>query len=190
MSRFLIAYESRHGQTEKIANFIGERLILAGHSYDLIMLNKLSHDTNPRYYQGVIVGAPIYARKVSSKVKRWLLKNREAIQQKPSAFFSVCLGVLQEQPEVQLDEVQIVRGFLKSCGWNPQIVSIFAGALTYSKYNWVLKLLMRYISRKAGVMTSTSADYEYTDWIKVDEFVQQFLRNASSAQPSQQTLSY
>lgn len=189
MSKFLIVYATRYGQTEKIANYIGERLNLAGHSYDSFLLQKqTTKDVDLNSYVGVIVGAPVYAKGYSSILKKWCFRNRKTIQQKPSAFFSVCLGILQKQPEVQIEEVQIARKFLTSCNWNPQIVSIFAGALPYSKYNWFLKKLMHFISEKAGVSTETAIDYEYTDWTKVESFVDEFLRYANLKQSDRTAL--
>jgi len=43
--------------------------------------------------------------------------------------------------------------------------------LTYCKYNFFIKLMMKTIARKAGGPTDTSRDYEFTDWATVDRFV-------------------
>ena len=46
-----------------------------------------------------------------------------------------------------------------------------AGALAYSQYNFLVKLVMKGIARRAGAPTDTSRDYEFTDWPAVDAFV-------------------
>jgi menaquinone-dependent protoporphyrinogen oxidase len=46
-----------------------------------------------------------------------------------------------------------------------------AGALTYSKYNFFIKLIMKTMARRAGGPTDTSRDYEFTDWAALDRFV-------------------
>ena len=39
-----------------------------------------------------------------------------------------------------------------------------AGALPYTRYGWIKRMMMRRIVAKAGGDTDTSRDYEYTDW--------------------------
>jgi hypothetical protein len=46
-----------------------------------------------------------------------------------------------------------------------------AGALLYSKYNPLVRFVMKRIAKEAGAATDTSRDYEYTDWVGLDRFV-------------------
>jgi menaquinone-dependent protoporphyrinogen oxidase len=46
-----------------------------------------------------------------------------------------------------------------------------AGALMYSKYNFLLKWIMKRIARKAGFDGPATRDYEFTNWPAVDRFV-------------------
>jgi menaquinone-dependent protoporphyrinogen oxidase len=60
--------------------------------------------------------------------------------------------------------LQIMRRFLDRCGWQPTITKMVAGALPYTRYSWIKRMMMRRIVAKAGGDTDTSRDYEYTDW--------------------------
>ncbi|MNC94612.1 Protoporphyrinogen IX dehydrogenase [menaquinone] [compost metagenome] len=53
-----------------------------------------------------------------------------------------------------------------------------AGALPYSKYNWVKRWMMRRIVAKAGGDTDTSRDYEYTDWNDLRAFAKEFIQQS------------
>ena len=51
---------------------------------------------------------------------------------------------------------------------------LVAGALLYSKYNFLIRFIMRRIAAQAGGDVDTSRDYEHTDWGAVDRFASQF----------------
>jgi menaquinone-dependent protoporphyrinogen oxidase len=45
-----------------------------------------------------------------------------------------------------------------------------AGAINYTRYNFLLRWYMKRASAKNGGATDTSRDHEYTDWDQVDRF--------------------
>jgi menaquinone-dependent protoporphyrinogen oxidase len=59
---------------------------------------------------------------------------------------------------------------VKRTGWRPERVELFAGALPYTKYDFVTRFFMRHIVAKEGGDVDTSRDYEYTDWRAVERF--------------------
>jgi menaquinone-dependent protoporphyrinogen IX oxidase len=63
---------------------------------------------------------------------------------------------------------------VRRTGWRPREVAAIAGALAYSKYNVLIRFLMRLIVGAAGGDTDTSRDYEYTDWDAVERFAARF----------------
>lgn len=92
----------------------------------------------------------------------------------PCAFFSVCLGVLQDEPKVQKEVNSIVQKFFEELRWSPRQWAVFAGGLPFSKYNLFYKFLMKRIASQAGQEVKTSQDYEYTNWSQVDLFIDKF----------------
>jgi menaquinone-dependent protoporphyrinogen oxidase len=53
-----------------------------------------------------------------------------------------------------------------------------AGALPYTRYNFLVRFLMKRIARKAGGPTDTSRDYDFTDWAALDRFAAAFADTA------------
>jgi menaquinone-dependent protoporphyrinogen oxidase len=47
---------------------------------------------------------------------------------------------------------------------------VSAGSLAYTRYNFVIRFIMRRIARKEGAPTDKSRDYELTDWTEVARF--------------------
>ena len=87
------------------------------------------------------------------------------------AFLTVCLAVLQKEPEVKAELEAIIANFLSTTGWKPAISKPIAGALPFTRYNWA----MRRIAAKAGTQTDVSLDHEYTDWDELRRFAGEFL---------------
>ena len=54
-----------------------------------------------------------------------------------------------------------------------------AGALPYTRYNFLVRFVMRRISKAEGGDTDTSRDYEYTDWAAVDRFAVEFVEDVT-----------
>ena len=76
--------------------------------------------------------------------------------------------------------MRIVEKLVAETGWHPRRVELVAGALPYTRYNFLVRFVMRRISRKEGGDTDTSRDYEYTDWGAVDRFAAEFVREVSA----------
>jgi menaquinone-dependent protoporphyrinogen oxidase len=131
---------------------------------------------NLKKYDGVIAGAPVHMSKYPKIFRQFILHNSIALAQRPTAFFSVCLGILEKSPQTQKSERQIVRNLFAETGWYPQVWTIFAGALKYSQYGWLTRQMMRMIAARGGGDTSTAHDYEYTDWNAVRQFAEDFIQ--------------
>lgn len=58
----------------------------------------------------------------------------------------------------------------RETGWRPDEVAAFAGALKYSEYGPLTRVVMKRVARRYGGDTDTSRDYEYTDWDEVAAF--------------------
>lgn len=174
MAKVLILYGTTQGQAAKIAFRIGDELRGAGHRVDLFDSRKIPRWVDLMEYDAFIGGASVHAGGFQRTLRKWVKTHSRALTSLHSGFFSVCLGILQPEDSVHREEAKIVDDFLVATAWKPQKTVIFAGALSYSKYNPLLKWWMRRISKKAGGDTDTTRDYEYTDWNAVSRFAKEF----------------
>lgn len=176
MSRILIVYGTTDGHTAKIARF------LAGELHGEAV--EASSAPDPAPYDGVIVAASVHIGDFQKSVRKWVAAHAAALEAKPSAFLAVCLGVLQTEPQVQRELAGIVERFLQRTGWHPAVTRLVAGAVLYTRYNWVKRWLMKRIAAKAGGSTDASRDHEYTDWADLAEFASSFARSAGGVSSS------
>ena len=173
MSRILVLFGTTEGHTGKVAAAIGATVRTHDVTVDVIEAGTLQID--PQDYDAVVVAASVHAGGYQRPVRRWVRAHARALATRPTAFVSVCLGVLQSDPRVQQEVADIANRFVSGAGWHPDVIKIVAGALPYTRYNWFKRWLMRRIVAKAGGDTDTSRDYEYTDWVDLRAFAEQFV---------------
>lgn len=172
MARILVVYGTTEGHTAKVAGAITETLHRTGAVVDVSAADEPA--PAPDDYDAVVVAASVHAGRYQRSVERWVKAHAAALARKPTAFVSVCLGVLQHDEKVQGDLQTILDRFVATTGWRPTAVKFVAGALPYTRYNWLQRLIMKRIVAKAGGDTDTHRDYEYTDWNDLRHFTADF----------------
>ena len=175
MSRLLLLYSSVDGQAEKIAGRTAAALSRLGHEVTLDDAHAPGAFARLETHDAVMIGAAVryghHARGLEALVKA----NLAPITARPNAFFSVSLSAGGPGAKPRNAEGYL-RDFTARTGWAPRRVAAFAGALPYSRYNLLIRIMMRLIVGSAGGDTDTSRDYEYTDWDAVGRFAAEFAR--------------
>lgn len=164
MARILIVYGTTDGHTRKIAYTMGNTLAHEGHAAEIVNAADARPCHDPRFYDAVIVAASVHAGGYQRAARRWVRRHVDQLNAVPSAFVSVCLGVLEGRPEARRDLQGIMSRFLMRTGWRPAASRTVAGALRWSRYSPLTKRIMLGFVRRAGGNTDTNRDVEYTDW--------------------------
>jgi menaquinone-dependent protoporphyrinogen oxidase len=178
MSRILIAYGTSEGQTAKIAARLVEAIRAQGH--EAFTVDIAREAPAPAGYQAVIVGASVHKGKHQRWVVDYVRRNRPALEHLPSGFFSVSLAIQDGTQKGRREAEGYVETFVQETGWYPEKVGLFAGALVYTKYNVLLRWIMRRIARSKGSRDlDTKRDYVYTDMDAVQRFAEEFLTSVT-----------
>lgn len=172
MVTILVCYGTSEGQTEKIAERLGDRLTERGHRVPV--RNVAEDDLDPTGYDAILIGSSIHVGSHQSSVEGFVRENREALAHRPTGFFQVSLSSAADDPDRRAEAAGYVEAFEEATGFHPDRVGLFGGALRYSKYGFLKRLLMKHIAKKATRDTDTSQDHEYTDWGEVDAFAEDF----------------
>ena len=177
MAKIYIPYSTGEGQTAKIAEYIADVIRAHGHEARTADIRK-SEGSVPSGYEGVIVGASIHMGKHDRHAVDYVRDNRTALEQQPSALFSVSLAAHGDTAEAE----GYVEDFEQKSGWRPARVALFGGALLYTQYGFLKRHLMKKIaSGKPGNLgTDLSRDYVYTEWDGVKRFAEDFLEEVTS----------
>ena len=187
MARILVLYGTTEGDTARVADSIGATLRAHGDMADVVQASRPG--PSPEDYSGIVIAASVHGGRYQTAVRRWVRMHAAVLGSKPTAFVSVCLGVLQHDPVVDRELAAIMARLLEDTGWRPTMTKIVAGALLYTQYGWLKRWLMKRIVAKARGDTDTRRDYEYTDWNDLRAFVEEFadrvrMSTAVAARPS------
>ena len=168
MARTLIAYSTVEGHTLTICNRLKEVLETVGHTVELFEIGR-DTDLDLTPFELVVVGASIRYGRHRPDVYRFIEANREALDQKVSAFFSV--NVVARKPGKDTPESNpYVRSFRQKTTWAPRELAVFAGRLDYPRYGLMDRLVIRLIMWLTNGPTDPTASVEFTDWRAVEGF--------------------
>jgi flavodoxin len=78
MKRVLIAYDSRTGNTEKMAEFIAEGVRILGHEAELKKISGIKSEKELQGYDAYVFGCPTYHRDMTNGMKTFLFLAQKA----------------------------------------------------------------------------------------------------------------
>ena len=167
---YLIIYSSTDGQTKKICETIKENLS-SGNKFKLISLDEVLN-FNLEKCEKIIIGASIRYGRHNKKVLDFIIKNKNILDLKRTAFFSV--NVVARKKEKSTPETNpYVLNFLKKTNWKPNKLSVFAGKVDYPNYNFINKIVIRFIMMITKGPTDINNSYEFTNWENVRKFAKE-----------------
>ncbi len=78
MSKVLIGYYSRTGNTEKMAEYIAEGIRITGNSVELKKISEIKSEEDLKGYDGFVFGCPTYHRDLTAGMKTFLFLAEKA----------------------------------------------------------------------------------------------------------------
>jgi menaquinone-dependent protoporphyrinogen oxidase len=178
-----VFYATREGHTKKIAQRIAADLRARGATVAVFDVRTNAAPDWSRYSVACLA-ASVHIGHHEREMIAFAKTHRDALARLGAAFVSVTLSEAGAEDSTRsdadrrtaaADAQRMIDVFVEETGWRPEHALPVAGALVYSKYNFLVRFLMKRIARKAGAPTDTSRDYEFTDWPALDRFVDDFV---------------
>ena len=166
----LIIYSSTDGQTKKICETIKDNL-QSGNNFKLISLDE-ALNFNLEKCEKIIIGASIRYGRHNKKVLDFIIKNKNILNLKKTAFFSVNVVARKEEKSTPETNPYVIN-FLKQTNWKPNKLSVFAGKVDYPSYNFINKIVIRFIMMITKGPTDINNSYEFTNWENVRKFAKE-----------------
>lgn len=168
MAKILIIYSTTDGQTKKISLRLQHVIEQQGHQVTLCSITEYAN-LDLRSFDKIVIGASIRYGKHNPLVTDFINRNKEVLDSKPNAFFSV--NVVARKPEKSRPEANpYLQKFLKRISWRPRELAVFAGKIDYPSYRFFDRLMIRLIMWMTKGPTDPRAVVEFTDWKQVEEF--------------------
>jgi menaquinone-dependent protoporphyrinogen oxidase len=176
----VILYSTSEGQTEKVADYLASRIREQDIEVQVFRIEKssLRGPQNNTILDAVtqcgyvVVGGSIHAGSYQSVLRKFVKTHSLLLSEKRNALFTIALSAQGAEADTTGKKAleDAVRSFSDASGWIPEKHVTFAGARRYTRYNPVIRHMMKKIAERSGGDTDTSKDYEYTDWNDVDAF--------------------
>jgi menaquinone-dependent protoporphyrinogen oxidase len=169
MKPVLILYATRHGHTRKIAEHLQSTLAADRYGADVVNATDVHKDLQLHDYSAIILCASLHIGRYESEMTAFVKHRLAELQPIPAMFVSVSLVERSvEDPasssEKRAQAAAAVSGtidrFLNQTGWKPARIVSVAGALPYTKYDFVTRFILKRISAREGGPVDTSRDYE------------------------------
>ncbi len=190
MKPVLVVYATREGQTQRIAEHIGDLLRCEGLWFEVVNAAQFPPQLVLANYEAVIVGASLHKGTFETEIEEFATRHCRELSAMPTMFLSVSLaqvavddpnGGSRKRAESEGHIRKTMEDLFAKTGWRPSRTLPVAGALRYTKYGLLTRFLMKRASALAGRPTDTSRDYEFTNWAKLDDSVGEFVASLVSA---------
>lgn len=168
MANILIFYSTTDGHTRRICQQLQTVIEQQSHRVTLLPIEEWPH-TDLSGFAKIVVGASIRYGKHSALVVDFGDKNKSLLDSKANAFFTV--NVVARKPEKNRPDTNpYMLKFLTKTSWKPKQLAVFAGKIDYQKYDFIDRMVIRFIMWLTKGPTNTDGVFEFTDWQQVDDF--------------------
>ena len=156
----LVAYASKHGSTQGIAQRIAEQLRQLGIQAEARPLDEV---WDPGSYEALVIGSAIYYGSWMKEATEWVHRNQAVLARRPVWLFSVGpLGTEVKDAEQQPKEMAEFQQAIK-----PREQRIFFGALDPSRLSFAERVMVKAVRAPEG---------DFRDWQAIDAWAASIAR--------------
>ena len=188
VKKIAIAYATRDGQSERIAQRIAARLGDKGTTTEISPLSRGAPPKIEAHSDANIAVLPVRYGRVLPEGQTFLAAY--AIREDVPPLALAVVNLVARDPSRRTPETNpYLRKALARSGLQPALATAFAGRLNYPIYGFVDKQMIRLIMAMTGGVADGRSDIEYTDWAQVDEFATAVMALAERSRRSAQDFS-
>ncbi len=135
-STILIAYATRYGSTQEVAQAVGARFREQGLTVEVHRAREVRSLDG---FDAVVVGAPLYLGSLLREARKFLKRHQTALSQMPVAIFA--LGPVHGGKELEDARTQLAANLAKRPWLKPVTTEVFVGKYDLAKLRFPDSLL-------------------------------------------------
>ncbi len=178
-TKVLVAYDTIHGSTAEVAEYIGYGLCDQGFKVDVqLAYNAVNIST----YDAVILGSPVYQFSWMEGIKSFIRKNKSALSLMPTAYFMLGVSMATDTPENRESAKELfIDPVLDEF---PEVVLLtlgfFGGAYNFSEneYNTLEWIVLKIIG---FILGGTQEEGDWRNWDTIDTWTEEIVSELESA---------
>lgn len=157
----LVAYATRHGSTQGIAERIAKKLRKLGKEAEARPVDEVS---DPDSYEAIVIGSAVYYGSWLKEATEWVHRNQVVLVKLPVWLFSVGpLGTEVKDAEQQPKEL---AEFQQAIG--PRDQRLFFGALDHHKLSFAERMMVKAVRAPEG---------DFRDWQAIEAWAANIARD-------------
>ena len=170
--RILLVFASKYGHTAKVMRAVANECERDGASCDVFEVGSLPREIDLEQYDGIMLAGSVHFGKHARALESFVLRSH-LLSSLPSAMLSVSMSAAEEKTRAEAEAA--LDQFLERTAWTPDKRLCVAGAISYTRYGFIIRWIMKRISAKKGSSTDSSRDHVYTNWPEVEAFARDFI---------------
>lgn len=179
MTRVLVAYASREGQTEKIAKHVASRLAARGLEPVVVNLKLGQSEADVPSCAAAIIAGSVHRGRHDQELTGFIMRHAPTLRGGPSAFVCVSLSAASHDPNDRAAIDELAQSFLYDVGWHPDEIKHVAGAVRDSQLNILERYTVHAVMYQKDIAADPSGETELTNWQDVDDFSDNFALRVS-----------
>ncbi|HEX6096279.1 MAG TPA: flavodoxin domain-containing protein [Thermoanaerobaculia bacterium] len=171
-TKIALVYASRHGHVRAIAERLA--IIAAIRRVPFVIVDvKEAHGNALDGCDAAVIAGSVHFGRHAAALRRFVARRLRWLSSIPTAFVSVSGSAAALDGRAKAEEY--IDDFVRATGWQPDLRLSLAGAILYTKYGPITRLMMKFASRTAGRDADTTRDQVYTNWSEADQFMHEFI---------------
>ena len=181
MLRFMVAYHSEEGQTEKVAHHVARHIENRGQVARLIRTDDVDDISDAGAFDAAIIAGAVHLGAYGPALAEFVTKHAGELNQVPSTFLTVSLSAASDDPLDLVGTEKHALEFQQETGWSPEHTQFVAGAVRDRETSLPKRLMIHAIMWMKGVELDASGTTEFTDWRALDRFVTGFVAEVAAS---------
>ena len=165
----LIAYATKHGGTEGVAQAIGKAFSEEGARAEVKSVHEVEELSG---YRAVVLGSPLYSGKVLPEVVSFAKQHGSELSAMPLALFFVCLTMARPSEKGVQKVVKQTRPLGELV--RPTDVGLFAGSIDYSSLGFYDRMLVKLTKIPEG---------DFRNWRVIERWAKDLLPQLTEQTP-------
>jgi menaquinone-dependent protoporphyrinogen oxidase len=155
--RVLVAYDTSCGSTTGVAEAISQALANATTTVDLRLVDEAG---DPGEYDAVVVGSAVRSERWLSDALDFVGDHEPELEDIPTAYFLTCMALHRNIPQTRKRALSFMEPTLEAApSVKPVSLGLFAGTLDYSKFNPIMRMIVRSRMEDKGVPEGDFRDF-------------------------------
>jgi menaquinone-dependent protoporphyrinogen oxidase len=163
----LLAFGTKYGSTEKVAERIAEIMRSKGHDVSVMDLRKRKRPV-VNDFDMVVLGSGIIVGAWSKDAQKFIEDNKHVLVNKRVAFFACCGNMLIDpSKEAEYRKLYLTDVAANASVETPVSMALFGGEIDFSKYGFLTKAVLSGVGAKKAWEKNgvdISKPYDFRDW--------------------------